>query len=46
VARIGLEAVETLESMQGEPRWSVKYLKRLKSVFARKVLRLQGRMVE
>ena len=46
VARIGQKAVETLESMQGEPRWSVEYLKRLKAVFARKVLRLQGRMVE
>jgi hypothetical protein len=46
VARIGQDAVESIESMQGEPKWSIEYLKRLKTVFARKVLRLQGRMVE
>lgn len=46
VARIGMGAVEQIESMQGEPKWSIEYLKRLKTVFSRKVLRLQGRMAE
>jgi len=46
VERIGIEAVESIESMQGEPKWSIEYLKRLKIVFTRKVLRLQGRIVE
>jgi hypothetical protein len=44
VARIGQDAVERIESMQGEPKWSVEYLKRLKTVFARKANRMEKRI--
>ena len=44
VARKGADYVETLESMQGEARWTVEYLERLKKVFSKKILRLKKRM--
>ena len=44
VARKGAEAVETLERMQGEARWTVEYLERFKTVFSKKILRLKKRM--
>ena len=44
VARIGQDAVESIESMQGEPKWSIEYLKRLKIVFTRKANRMGKRV--
>ena len=44
VARKGADYVETLESMQGEARWTVEYLERLKKVFSKKIRRLEKRI--
>jgi hypothetical protein len=44
VARIGQDAIESIESMQGEPKWSIEYLKRLNIVFKRKANRMQKRI--
>jgi hypothetical protein len=43
VARLGLAKVEAIEAMQGSPKWSVDYLKRLKKVMSKKARRVEGR---
>jgi hypothetical protein len=44
IARIGVEKVEALESMQGPAKFTIEYLKRLKRVFAKKANRLAKRL--
>lgn len=46
IARIGLEKVETLESMQGPAKFTVEYLIRLKRVFTKKANRAEKRLME
>lgn len=43
VERIGIDKVEALESMNKPAKFSIEYLKRLKSVFAKKANRLEKR---
>ena len=44
VNRLGLKEVESIESMQGEGRWSIEYLKRLKQVMNKRANRLEKRI--
>jgi hypothetical protein len=44
VNRLGLREVELIESMQGEGRWSIDYLKRLKQVMNKRANRLEKRI--
>lgn len=44
VARRGIEFVERIESMQGEGRWDVEYLKRFKKVISKRANRIEKRI--
>lgn len=44
IGRHGLERVDAIESMQGEGKWSITYLQRLKKVMARLAGRLEKRI--
>jgi hypothetical protein len=46
IARLGLAKVEAIEAMQGSPKWSIDYLKRLKKIALKKARRIEKRLKE
>lgn len=44
IGRHGLERVDAIESMQGEGKWSITYLQRLKKIMSRLAGRLESRI--
>jgi hypothetical protein len=46
VARLGLAKAEAIEAMQGSPKWSIDYLKRLKKIALKKARRIEKRLKE
>lgn len=44
IERIGVNQVESIESMHGEGRWSIEYLKRLKQIMNKRANRLEKRI--
>jgi hypothetical protein len=46
IDRIGIERVEQIEAMQGNGKWSIDYLRRLKQVMNRKAKRLERRITK
>jgi hypothetical protein len=46
IERYGIEFVDRIEAMQGDGKWSVDYLKRLKRVMSKKARRLERRIEE